>query len=294
MKKILAAIVAILLATGAFSSLYALDLILGARGGYFLWDPLIKDIGPEQFNDMGMGDGAMYGPLASLLFTPELSFSLSGLYGSQKAEDTSYDKPHDPGTARTTKFTFTTKRIDIDSAFIYRLTESFKVFAGYKLYSLNSKFSQIEINLATPDNFNSVYVEDLNINQLFHGPGLGVGYSLPFGRNYFFAANLSAIYMWGDFEMNPQKRYSYNTVGAPRNNQGVEKFTSPMQLYGFNFEPTVGIMPGEGLPIVTLGLRIQMNRIRFVGLSAAEASDITSGWMDDRLYGIFVSVMYTL
>jgi hypothetical protein len=291
MKKFAAFV--ILCITIFSAPLFAMDYIIGARGGYFVWDSFLKDIGPEQFKDLNPGDGTLYGPILSLLFTPDLSFSVAGLVGAQKAEDTVYDKPMGGGK-RTVIFTLNTDRIDVDSAFNYRLGESFRVFLGYKLNYLNSVYSGIEITTTIADSFQEVHVTELDISEFLHGPAMGMGYSLMLGKGYFISANLSFLYMIGTMKFNPEKNYSYTT--GVRSGSADDSFTEDLRLLGINFEPAIGVSFGEGTPIVTLGFRYQWNQLQFLNLSdfARNNMGITTGWMDDRLYGVFISVMYTI
>jgi hypothetical protein len=63
-----------------------------------------------------------------------------------------------------------------------------------------------------------------------------------------------------------------------------------MKMWGFNLEPSAGMRPGDGLPIVTLGLRVQWTRVQF----KEDLGDLSNQWLDDWIYGVFVGVMYEL
>ena len=63
-----------------------------------------------------------------------------------------------------------------------------------------------------------------------------------------------------------------------------------MVMYGINIEPTVGLNPGEGLPIFTIGIRYQYNRLKLD--SAPEGSGMSEDWLTDQIYGVFVGVLY--
>ncbi len=281
--------------------LFPMEYIVGARGGYFIWDHYIKDIGPTSVEDIGDGDGILYGPILSMLFTPDLSLSASGLFGRQKAADSIYDKivqsTDSLSFARvTSSFQFTTDRIDLDGALSYRLFEYFRVFAGYKFWKLKTIYKDHGIaNKIEDDTLMQVQITNLGIRQYFHGPAAGVGFSLPLGEKFFVAANVSALLMGGVFKMRTRKQYSWNTTD-PRSYELPSDTREDMRLYGFNLEPSMGFNPGENLPIVTLGFRYQWNRLQFRGLSniAKYTIGFNRDWMNDRLYGIFLSIMYQI
>ena len=68
-----------------------------------------------------------------------------------------------------------------------------------------------------------------------------------------------------------------------------------MHMYGVNVEPTIGLNPGEGMPILTLGLRYQLNRLQFDSSDKAKAfHDSETGYMTDQIYGVFVGVLYKI
>ena len=50
-----------------------------------------------------------------------------------------------------------------------------------------------------PEKLSGAY-EKIEISMPFNGPAAGIGVSMPIADKFFIAANLSAIYMWGDFD----------------------------------------------------------------------------------------------
>jgi len=54
----------------------AMDYLIGLKGGYFVWDPYLTRVGHPQFEEMENGSGVLYGPVCSLLFSPDISFSV--------------------------------------------------------------------------------------------------------------------------------------------------------------------------------------------------------------------------
>lgn len=275
-----------------------MEYIAGARGGYFIWDHYIKDIGPQKLKDAGDGDGILYGPIESMPFTQDLSLSASGVFGRQKAGDEVYDKLAQSGSTlnkTTTRFSFITDRIDLGGNVSYRFCEYFRVFAGYEFWKRKTVYNAQAIATTLADVFQRVQINILGIRQYFHGPVAGVGFSIPPGEKSFVAANASAIYMRGVFKSRQRKQYQWN-VPDPRSFDPPTEMREDMRVFGFNLEPSVGVNPGEGLPIVTLGFRYQWNRLQFRGLSstAKYTATFTENWMNDRLYGIFLSIMYQI
>lgn len=59
------------------------EYMAGIRGGYFAWQPFLKDIGASGMSDIKWGTGVLYGPIFSVMFTDELTLSVSSLMGKQ-------------------------------------------------------------------------------------------------------------------------------------------------------------------------------------------------------------------
>jgi len=179
-------------------------------------------------------------------------------------------------------------RIDIDSALSLRLSERFKVFAGYKYQNSDMKMESVTFERDTTG-LSSGEHSLITIEMPFHGPAFGVGFSAPFGERFFFASNLSAIYLWGKFDFK-QDGYQYVDGDTAKHPSGGNGSVSGIKMNsrGFNFEPTVGASLGDGLPIFTLGIRIQWLQTKFTN---AEQIDLESKWCNDYQYGLFVSAV---
>ena len=63
----------------------AMNFIVGAKGGYSVWQPYFKDVGGF-FENIETGTGVLYGPVLSAIITEDLSFSLAGLTGEQSTQ----------------------------------------------------------------------------------------------------------------------------------------------------------------------------------------------------------------
>ncbi len=59
------------------------EYMAGVRAGYFAWQPFLKDIGASGMSDITWGTGMLYGPIFSVMFTDDLSISVSALFGKQ-------------------------------------------------------------------------------------------------------------------------------------------------------------------------------------------------------------------
>jgi len=270
----------------------AMDFLIGVKGGYFVWDPYLTRVGSPQFDSMENGAGELYGPVFSVLFTSDLSLSVSGLYGQQSSHWTSEDFKHSSTDTmvETSTFIMEVERIDIDSALSYRLSENFKIFAGYKYQYFdmlmdNSGFQRDPSNAANLIGFHG----ESEVKMPFNGPAIGVGFSTPFGERFFFASNLSALYMWGKIKFSGDSYY-YDTTDTTKKfpTGGNDSSGITLRSRGLNLEPTVGAGLGEGSPIVTLGIRAQWSQIKFVN---GDKMGLKEKWANDYQYGLFVSIV---
>lgn len=291
MKKFFTVILMIFAVTaGNFTTASATDFLIGVKGGYFVWDPYLKRCGSVQFEQMENGSGELYGPVLSAMFTSDLSISVSGLFGSQSAHWISEDyiQPTETGSYYTGNFSMDVKRTDIDSALSYRLTENFKIFAGYKYQYNDMEFKSVKFKRnVSDDHLQAAIYENTTIKMPFNGPAAGIGFSSPIAEKFFFAANLSALYMWGKFKFDSSD-YSYGPSGSLGSGGGNINGVT-LRTRGLNFEPTAGASMGEGLPIFTVGIRFQWSQTKFI--DAPSDSGLNDKYNNDYQYGLFVSVV---
>lgn len=122
-----------------------------------------------------------------------------------------------------------------------------------------------------------------------NGPAFGLGISAPIGDRYFFAANISALYMWGamDFDSN-ETEYNSGALPGPSYTRNDKIKNIKVNLRGMNFEPTIGVSTGEGMPIVTIGIRGQWSQLKMIDGDKVNADE---KWCNDYQYGVFVSVV---
>jgi len=267
---------------------FALDVMVGAKAGYYVWTPFYKELGASGMGDIEYGTGVLAGPIFSLLFTPDITFSLAGLAGRQSTHWQSvFGDYHDPAVKITGGYYFDTLRVDVDSALSYRLSDNFKLFAGYKFLYLQTDYKYTELRTDLAGNINGIHVQDMQILTPFHGPALGFGASLLLSERVFTSANFSVLYLRGYFKLDYSARYS----GDPLSTESVSMKSSQMEQYGLNVEPVIGFNPGNGLPIISLGARFQWLRVRFTEKRDWNGGE-TDKWFDDYLYGMFVSAVY--
>jgi len=289
MKKIIIAFLALFITLFFTADSKAMEYMAGAKGGYYAWQPFLKDIGASGMSDIEWGTGALYGPIVSLIFTPNISFSVAGLMGEQSTHWQSTFSDFNNDTKVTGTYYFEAFRADIDSALSYRLTENFKIFAGYKYQYLKMtyRYTELRTNTSSGD-VEEIYVMLMDNNKCaLHGPALGLGVSLPLGIKYFLAANFSGIYLQGKSE---SKSKSYKSNGSdPLALNSNESSNNKMRQIGVNFEPAVGFSAGEGLPIITLGFRYQHFWVKFPG---ATGDPLPKKTLHDTLIGGFVSAVF--
>ena len=266
------------------SPLHALDFIAGAKAGYFTWRPYFKDIDTEFFQTIEKGDGVLYGPVLSLLFTKDISFSMAGLYGIQSA-NWSYRDHWDGANYLSGVYFINSTRVDFDTALSYRVFQSLKVFVGYKYQSIENVMMQEE---RKSDDLNDINIHvnesKINMDVLSHGPALGIGYSKTFAKIFFITANFSTLYMFGTFKAD-QILYEYDGT-SPKQSGSGNLMNDKTKHIGINFEPSVGISV-ENRIIVTIGGRYQWLRTEI-----DTDVKVAQGPLNDYLYGVFFSVLF--
>ena len=296
MRRRLLSIIVIAFVTLA-TPVFALDFIVGAKGGYYVWDPFFKELKAPVLADIDRGEGFLVGPVVSALFTPDISLSIALLTGKQSTHWYSPNQYQpERGVWMSGTYYVNMNRTDIDTALSYRFMQNLKVFLGYKVQIIESdlRYTERRYDPVDPGGDRTVFEGDIDAKTPSHGPALGIGYSLPIGKGYFFAANLSALYMWGEFEVS-ENRYSYDIEPDPDFQNGDLTIdpgvTLDTQMYGLNFEPSIGFSAGKEWPIITLGFRYQLLRTKYID----KIEDTTpSGYVNDHLYGAFVSVLFVL
>lgn len=263
------------------------EYIAGVRAGYFAWQPFLKDIGASGMSDITWGTGILYGPLFSIIFTDDLSVSVSTLFGKQSTHWQSEMSYFDPSTRVTGNYQFEAFRVDVDPAISYRISQYFKLFAGYKYQYLKLAYKYTEIRTDSTNQITEVDIStsDPSKNQS-HGPALGIGFTYPISEVYFFSMNFSGLYMTTDWELT-WKGYKSNPPPllnlSPQN-----KASFTFRQIGVNVEPVIGMDPGNNLPIITLGFRFQRTRLEIVEPKIVRSDKR----FDDTIIGGFVSVVF--
>lgn len=273
--------------------LHAVDFIIGAKGGYFVWKPYFEDIGGF-FDNIDTGTGVLYGPVISILFTEDISLSIAGLTGIQSTHWTmDFEQEGDPDDIRAATSYWKSERYDVDTALSYRVMPQIKIFLGYKYQYIDSTIKYTEARTDASNQLTDIqHVKD-GIETMSSGPALGIGYSLPFGKGYFAAVNISGLYMLGYFKSENDFVYDYNSGTNSFDKENWDPLKVDIRQAGINLEPSIGFMPeGSGL-VLTLGLRYQWLRTNFQDMSHEEKDSLGTKTLNDYLYGVFVSVLYT-
>ena len=296
MKRCFLLLVILILAPSIAAPAFAMDVMVGAKAGYYIWSPFYKDgVGASGMNDIDYGAGVLAGPIFSLLITSDLTFSLAGLAGRQSTHWQTKFKEYDFESGNKNisgGYYFDALRIDIDTALSYRISDIVKVFAGYKLLYLKTdyKYTELRSDLGTND-LEEVDMMDTTFVTPLHGPALGIGVSLPLSERVFVSANISGLYMIGTFDDTKNKVYSYNPENfqlPPLDTNEPDFKKTSMEQFGLNVEPAIGFNPGNGLPLISLGFRFQWMRVHFT----EKNQELPDDWFDDYLYGVFVSAVY--
>ncbi len=272
--------VTVMVTTSGFST-----IIVGAKGGYFIWRPFLKDISAPGMKGVKDGTGALAGPVFSLSFTDDLSLSVSGLFGAQDAR---WDKDMVDGTDLVHRsYSFHEKRYDIDSAINYTITPNFKIFAGYKYQFVDvNKFKEFSLWYNTTQ-INSAGISSMRWKSHAHGPALGIGLSYPFNETYFITSNFSVIYF---FNSNYDTKSNYKEISMGSITTGSDSEKLEFLQWGVNVEPAIGAKISESI-IGTVGVRFQWLSMEMK--DDKPKMDVEKGdRFNDYLYGIFVSVMY--
>jgi len=282
---------------------YSMNYMVGVKSGYFVWEPYIKELKGGGISDIDKGSGVLYGPVISVMFTPDLSFSIAGLYGEQSAHwsspntATTWDSQPDAVIDVSGLYTVDITRIDIDSALSYRLTGNFKIFAGYKYQRIEALMKIEERRFAVINSTDNVlYESEWEYITPAQGPALGVGFSIPFGGSFFLSSNFSFIYMWSSFKVTEVRTRSYDVGTYGDLDYANSEYTVSKDVWdfdsrqaGINFEPSIGAVVGDTGVIFNVSARIQYMRIEFVD----EMEAAPGGWVTDLFYGAYVSVLYT-
>lgn len=292
MKKSLFAIFLVVFVFIALSA-YSMDFIVGLKAGYFSWLPMYADLGTEgTLADIGWGAGVLYGPIVSLIFTPNVSLSISGLMGKQSSYWSSRFSPMSSQSI-SGNYNFDVFRADFDSVIIYRVSTNLRIFAGYKYLLMNTSMAYTEIRTDVNNNaILEVNVSDIELSHYGHGPAIGFGYSYPISNNFFATFTVSGVYMWGEWSVETSKSYqAYSHSGYILSTSStIPDISKPMRHMGVNIEPAIGMTAKEGLPIVTLGMRYQHFLIKIEGI---DENVIPDKWINDKMIGIFLSIIYS-
>jgi len=278
---------------------FALDFLLGAKAGYFVWRPYFQEMSGSGIDEIETGRGVLYGPAFSVIINEDISFSMVALFGTQSTywDNDATVKIFGPEEIVSTgTFYSEIQRVDVDSALSYRLSGLFKVFIGYKYqYTETTMRGTFLMTNAAGEEY--VRVGDVLLEIPAHGPAIGVGFSHTIGASFFVSCNLSAMYLFSKHNFERDEWLQYRATGAGQIEyqtvlEGSGNSFETRQV-GFNIEPSFGLAVGD--VIATLGIRFQWVRMQFIDDPVMNNHQFApDGWMNDYLYGVFIGAMYRL
>lgn len=262
-------------------------IMIGAKGGYFMWRPMLKDAGADWSSSAKNGTGMLAGPVISLSLTDDLAVTIAGLFGKQSS---SWDMDVTSGADISHgQYIFDAIRYDIDSALNYTLTPNIKIFAGYKYQYFNVGFKQFKVVYDSLGNISYSVFEKVTYESPSHGPALGIGLAQALNETYFITGNLSLIYFIQssiDLELNSKR------IENPGIIPDMRSVTLNFEQYGLNFEPSIGAKISESI-IATLGARVVWTSYTLKEDHSQMQLSKGDVW-NDYLYGVFVSVVYMM
>lgn len=272
---------------------FATDYIIGAKGGYYVWRPFLRDIPGNEFSTLESGTGALAGPILGISFTDDITFSVSGLFGEQTAQWSMGNTFNEnDGKYESTTSYMREQRYDIDTALSYQILKDLRLFIGYKYQYLDVEW--ISARRQAGDATSMSYQENtVEFKIPLHGIAMGGSYAVPISDLYFFSMTFSGLFMRGTFKYSSSatKYRTYESTAITGTAQG-ESENIDMQQAGFNIEPAIGIRTGG--PIITLGVRYQYLRSQFYNRESTSSDGPSDNWMNDHLYGVFIAVMFAI
>ena len=210
----------------------AVDITAGATSWFVV---------SEQYYTQGGAPGALhdsivksipallYGPTLAVRLNNDFNFTFVFLYGNFVTE-------RDSGNY---KWKSNFKRSDSDLALNYRLSDYFKVFAGFKYLSYG-------ITPGDTDLTSFKLVNKIDDHTSF-GSGLGVSCTYPLTENIFCLGTLSGLYLWGSDKM----------IVGDKNGINPQSSTISYNEYGVNTTLSLAYYIAPASIVVSLGGRFQ-------------------------------------
>jgi hypothetical protein len=182
-------------------SVHAVDITVGAVAWYMRWD--------TEWAEFDLGSpGFLYGPALSVKFSDDYNLTFVFLYGKFTGQDSDTQtvygdvSPYNPKDINM-DFNYKVKRYDSDIALNYRLNDYLKVFCFLKYLAYQYK--------APMYNKNSYEFDEIDVDRISYGPGLGLTGNYRIVDNLFGIATLSGFYLWcvDDYNYGKLKYESY-------------------------------------------------------------------------------------
>ena len=268
-------------------------IMVGAKGGYLLWRPFIKDFPYDWAYTVNKGNGYMAGPLMSISLTDDFAVTLAAFFGQQRTS-WNHITPEQTQIAFA-DYSMKAKRYDIDSAINYALTAYIKIFTGYKYQYFNVNIKESKIGYHDISTVNYISFSTFSYKTPSHGPALGVGLAYSLNETYFVTSNISFIYF-----INSKINADLDSIiiHYPGYTTPYLKLKFDLLQYGINVEPSIGAKIGQSLIVsvcprfvwVRMKLKNNVIPIPIPTQTLYKKGDV---W-HDYIYGVFISAIYMI
>jgi len=237
-------------------NLSAGTLLLGGKLWVAQWDPFVAQIWEWMYEDSGSGTvdiekgrGFLIGPMIGYQGDSPFSFSAALMYGpfKQKTDIT------DMGDTSSVDSELT--RSDLDLAVSYALSDTFKLFAGYK-------FQKYSVTMETEWG-------TIEIDGTVHMPGGGASLAFPLSDTLLLGLQTGGFYVIPSFEESGYREYDMKNT------------------FGFNAEANISYLLSPEW-ILQGGYRFQRFNVEF---GESEGIDET---FTDTFHGLTIGAVYTI
>ena len=263
MKKILfLTFIAICISIITPSSMYALDITLGATTWYAQSEQYYtqnKDAYYMQDAPIKSEPAFLYGPTLAVRLSNDFSLTFVFLYGTFKTK-------RDYGTLKSDSKYW---RNDSDLVLNYKLNDYFKIFAGVKYFSY-------AITPADTDN-STFRIKKIDAHTSY-GAGTGLSATVPLVGSLFCLGTVSGLYLWGTDKV---KIEDYSTGNNKRSvNNGYNE-------YGINSTLSLAYYIAPASTVISLGGRFQYLMADY------KKNDIYLDSIKFTIYGVTLTATYT-
>ncbi len=193
------------------TSFAGVTLSIGGTAWYAWWNPAWSDaktstaiyfLPPPLFNedadDFRPASNVMGGPMISIAFLDRWSiqtvFTIGKFYFASRgpSRDYSYDGSYFIMPVTYKRYTRETLKWDSDTSLACSVHRMVKIFAGFKWQGYRYKESLRNYLLSETTVFSRALHDDVRA----YGGGIGLGLTIPAGKNFFVLMNASALALW--------------------------------------------------------------------------------------------------